>query len=165
MAKKVDEVRYDVNNNWTEILDASGKVTSIDCTYEEFSGSVKKAVDLASTTTEIKSLEANTDVWIAKDAAVPGGDTSTVEEIYDTSDPDISSRINLNFSNKISLHTGDPNIVGDEISLVSLFIANQLLDSYHDFNTSVFHTSSWSFSNIINAYKELFGLDALPIEE
>ena len=86
MAKKVDEVRYDVNNNWTEILDASGKVTSIDCTYEEFSGSVKKAVDLASTTTEIKSLEANTDVWIAKDAAAPGDDTSTVEEIYDTSE-------------------------------------------------------------------------------
>ncbi|MEK9698588.1 MAG: hypothetical protein VW270_22640, partial [Candidatus Poseidoniales archaeon] len=86
MAKKVDEVRYDVNNNWTEILDASGKVTSIDCTYEEFSGSVKKAVDLAPNTIEIKSLEANTEVWIAKDVAFPGDDTSTTEEIYDTSE-------------------------------------------------------------------------------
>ena len=86
MAKKVDEVRYDVNNNWTEILDASGKVTSIDCTYEEFSGSVKKATNLASNTSSIKSLEANTEVWISKDAAFPGDDKTTVEEIYDTSE-------------------------------------------------------------------------------
>jgi hypothetical protein len=71
MAKKVDEVRYDVNNNWTEILDASGKVTSIECTYEEFSGSVKKAVNLASNTTGIKSLEPNTNIQIDKDVAVP----------------------------------------------------------------------------------------------
>lgn len=82
MAKKVDEVKYDVNNNWTEILDASGKVTSIDCTYEEFSGSVKKATNLGSNTTSIKSLEANTDVWISKDAAVSSDDEYESSEIY-----------------------------------------------------------------------------------
>ena len=42
----------------------------------------KKATNLGSNTTSIKSLEVNTEVWISKDAAVPNDDVHEGGEIY-----------------------------------------------------------------------------------
>ena len=71
-----------MNNNCTEISDASGKVTSIDCTYEEFSGSVKKATNLKQQHNEHQKFRSKYRSLDFKTLVFPNDDVHEGGEIY-----------------------------------------------------------------------------------